>query len=337
MQQLSLSIMEIFMLMAIAITLGITIHFFIVSRRNLKTFYPEVKTSQPREDWRLRYFNDLEKKNRELLAVQREISELIERNRILSRDNEDLKARLRQADSDRTNFEPVIRDKSKQVYLDKLKQTQEGLYEQNEKIAQLLEQIEQVREQEGSKEDYKLMNEELRAQVAELQERLSAKEEEADSARQKTDLALHMSSMLDNAYQEFNVLQEKILKLEGQVSSSRKMSLEYEDLREGFFKASRDLDEQRHRLTEVLNENQVMQQELAETAEKLREANFQRQQLQKRVAYLEDLNQDLQTVAETNRKLESQLKRIGELESLLHVLAVERDELAKRQVNATSL
>jgi hypothetical protein len=88
---------------------------------------------------------------------------------------------------------------------------------------------------------------------------------------------------------------------------------------------------------DVINENRNLQQEIAENSEKLREANFQRQQLQKRVAYLEELNQDLQTVADANRKLESQLKRIGELESLLNVMAEERDELAKKQVKESSL
>jgi hypothetical protein len=88
-------------------------------------------------------------------------------------------------------------------------------------------------------------------------------------------------------------------------------------------------------LNEVLNENRELQLEITETGDKLREANFHRQQLQKRVAYLEELNQDLQAVADANRKLENQLKRIGELESLLHVMAEERDQLTRNQMDAT--
>jgi hypothetical protein len=55
--------------------------------------------------------------------------------------------------------------------------------------------------------------------------------------------------------------------------------------------------------------------------------------LQKRIAYLEELNNDLQAVSDANKKLESQLKRIGELESMLNVVAEERDQLARRREN----
>ena len=77
-----------------------------------------------------------------------------------------------------------------------------------------------------------------------------------------------------------------------------------------------------------------MLEELTETEDKLKEANFQRQQLQKRVAYLEELNNDMQAVADANKKLEGQLKRIGELESMLNMVAEERDELAKKHFNS---
>jgi hypothetical protein len=45
------------------------------------------------------------------------------------------------------------------------------------------------------------------------------------------------------------------------------------------------------------------------------------------------MNNDMQTVAEANKKLEGQLKRIGELESMLNMVSEERDELARKQMN----
>ena len=45
-----------------------------------------------------------------------------------------------------------------------------------------------------------------------------------------------MTSMLDSAYNEFNVLQDKMQKLESQVIASKIMNLEYEDLKEEHFK-----------------------------------------------------------------------------------------------------
>jgi len=58
----------------------------------------------------------------------------------------------------------------------------------------------------------------------------------------------------------------------------------------------------------------------------LRESNFQRQQLLKKVGYLEELNTDLQQVAEHNKKLEIQLKRIAEIETLLTRLSSEKEK-----------
>jgi uncharacterized protein YlxW (UPF0749 family) len=66
---------------------------------------------------------------------------------------------------------------------------------------------------------------------------------------------------------------------------------------------------------------------MVEMEDKLREANHQRQQLQKKISYLEELNNDLHMVADANKKLEGQLKRMGELESMLNVVSEERDKL----------
>jgi len=82
----------------------------------------------------------------------------------------------------------------------------------------------------------------------------------------------------------------------------------------------------------MTSENQQLTLRLSEVEDKFREANFQRQQLQKRVSYLEELNNDLQVLADANKKLEHQLRRIGELESMLNVVS-EENQFLKRQVN----
>jgi len=81
----------------------------------------------------------------------------------------------------------------------------------------------------------------------------------------------------------------------------------------------------------MTTENQQLTVRLTEVEDKFREVNFQRQQLQKRVGYLEELNNDLQVLADANKKLEHQLRRIGELESMLNVVS-EENQLLKRQV-----
>jgi chromosome segregation ATPase len=332
--QLSLSLAEIIVLMAGAITLGITIHFFIVSRRSLKTMsFDPGRTAKTLEEWKLRYFNDVEKRDQELQNLRKELEHAIEKTRVLQQEKESLGFKLKSAE--KTTAAEMINGDVKTDFVHELKVTRQGLLEQNEKISALLEKTSVISDLEGSNEELFIENEELKAQVDELQERLGEKEKEVEEIRQKSSVSKEMSSMLDNAYQEFNALQEKIVKLESQVSSSRHMSMEYEDMKESLLKATKDLEDHKQRLSEALHELRQTREENAENADLLREANFQRQQLQKRVAYLEELNHDLQSVADANRKLEGQLKRIGELESLLNVMTEERDELTRKQMNTS--
>jgi len=164
---------------------------------------------------------------------------------------------------------------------------------------------------------------------------LSQKENELSQARQQQALSGEMGSMLDNAYHEFEVLQEKIGKLEEQLRNSTLASVEFESLSEEHNKLRRELESERAELQAAMMQNQQLQVQLTETENKLREANFHRQQLQKKVTSLEELTKDMQMVAETNKKLQAQLKRIGELESMLTVISEERDELIRRQFRAS--
>ena len=85
MANLSLSIVEIIVLMLGAITLGITIHFFITSRRSLKSSPMETeKVSKNLEQWKLRYFNDTELKDKELTSLRKKLAEEEENNSINS-------------------------------------------------------------------------------------------------------------------------------------------------------------------------------------------------------------------------------------------------------------
>jgi len=218
-------------------------------------------------------------------------------------------------------------------YMEQLRRAQSSLMEHNEKINQLLGQIEIVKETEEKQQEIIKVNEELSVQIEDLRYKLSQKEKEISNSRQKEHLTTEMNAMLDSAYSEFNILQSKMQKLEQQVAGSRKLNMEYEELRESYKKLSRDYEEQKLKYTANNNENRQLKGTLAEVEEQLREAEFQRQQLQKRVLYLEELNTDMQVMVDANKKLESQLKRIGELESMLNVISEERDQLMQRKTN----
>ncbi len=218
-------------------------------------------------------------------------------------------------------------------YMEQLRKAQSSLMEHNEKINQLLGQIELVKETEEKQQEIVKLNEELTAQIEDLRYKLSQKEKEVSNSRQKEHLTTEMNAMLDSAYNEFNILQSKMQKLEAQVAASRKLSMEFEVLKESYDKLSRDHEEQKLKYITHADENRQLKTTLATVEEQLRDAEFQRQQLQKRVLYLEELNTDMQVMVDANKKLESQLKRIGELESMLNVISEERDQLMQRKTN----
>lgn len=336
MASLSLSIVEIIVLMLGAIILGITIHFFAVSRRSMKSSPMEAeKISKTLEEWKLRYFNDTEIRDKELTQLRKRLEETEENNNINVIEAEETKKlnKKLQAELDSLRKTAPTAEKEKPDYIEQLRKAQTSLMEHNEKINQLLGQIDIVKETEEKQQEILKVNEELSSQVDELKFLLSQKEKEISNTRQKEHLTNEMTSMIDSAYNEFNVLQDKIQKLESQVNTSKRLNLEYEDLKETHYRISQDFEEQKRKYSAAVTENKQLLEELTETEDKLKEANFQRQQLQKRVAYLEELNNDMQAVADANKKLEHQLKRVGELESMLNMVAEERDELARKQFN----
>jgi len=291
------------------------------------------------EEWKSRYFNDVESRDRELASLKAQIekiseqlSESEENANIYTIEAEELRKEnkiLRDENAKKPIAEHSQSPSSRPDYMEQLLHAKESLALQNEKINQLLGNIDIVRETEEKQREILRNNEELTLEINELRLRLADKEKEINNIEQKQQITKEMTSMLDSAYNEFNVLQSKMQKLELQVSSSRMINMEYEDLKEGYSKMAREFEEQRSKLSSLMSDNQNLNTVLRETEEKLRESNFQRQQLQKRVAYLEELTNDLHMVSDANKKLEMQLKRIGELESMLNVVAEERDQLIR--------
>ena len=140
-----------------------------------------------------------------------------------------------------------------------------------------------------------------------------------------------MMTKIDEVYKEFDQLQIKINTLEKQASRASHLEIELEDTRQSYEQLHKDLVRKQERLEETMSENQRMRQELDQLEDKLAEANLQRQQLQKKVQFLQELNDDMQSITETNKKLQTELRRIGELESMLTMMAEERDYLLRKK------
>lgn len=324
-----------------AITLGITIHFFIVSRKSLKDATSDItgKLNKELEVWKLKYFNDTELRDKELDKLRKQLADAEENCNIYSIEAEEMRIVNKKLQTEmesmrkKAPLQSTAAQAEKPDYIEQLRLAQSSLLEHNEKINQLLGQIDIVKETEERQQEIIKTNEELSSQIDDLRFRLSQKEKEINNIRQKEHLTTEMNAMLDSAYSDFNVLQDKMHKLESQVNVSKKINLEYEELKEVQLKMTRDFEEQKLKYQAVVEEARRLRQEMTETEDKLKESDFQRQQLQKRVAYLEELNNDMQAMADTNKKLEGQLKRIGELESMLNVIAEERDQLIQRKTN----
>jgi len=378
---MTLSIVELIILFICAVLVGITIHFFISSRRSLKISSEDAdKMNRNIEDWKSKYFNDMDDRDKQLADLKDSLIEAEENARVYKSEAEnmirqnrkleaefnehdtmdeefsELKKRLTEAEENAREYRieaenmirlnkklqaevdefkktaaqaPVVAEKP--AYIDQLRMAQSGLMEHNEKINRLLEQIDVIKEKEEQQKQILEEKEELNNQISKLRIVLSDKEKEINNIRQKEQLTKEMNSILDSAYTEFNVLQGKIQKLETQLNQSKMLNVEYEDLKETHYKLIRDYEDQKAKLQSISAEHQQLSLQVDEVNDKLREANFQRQQLQKRVSYLEELNNDLHVVADANKKLESQLRKIGELESMLNVVSEERDNLLRRQ------
>ncbi|MGZ8552636.1 MAG: hypothetical protein ACXWV8_04485, partial [Chitinophagaceae bacterium] len=82
---LTLSVLEIILLLFGAIILGVTIHFFIASNKSLKATTAELeKPNLAQDEWKLRYFNDMETRDKEISMLKEKLEEAEENAKIFS-------------------------------------------------------------------------------------------------------------------------------------------------------------------------------------------------------------------------------------------------------------
>ena len=130
-------------------------------------------------------------------------------------------------------------------------------------------------------------------------------------------LSKEMTERLEKAYEEFNFLQDRISKIHSQVIDPTKRGFEFEELEQSYFRLTKEYDELKIRHLTLMDDAQRLTRALADSEEKLRDSNFQKQQMAKKVMFLEELANDLQQLSGHHKKLEGQLRRLSEIESLL--------------------
>jgi hypothetical protein len=340
--QLSLTILEILVLMMGAIVLGITLHYVLASRMrmpNSKKNPREEQLARDMESWKNRFFSETELRDRELEKLKRELAEEKDNTEIYTieaeevrKENKELRRRIQELESAPPAAPaPVPATASEAVLLEQLLQTQERMTQQQDEFRRQLREVASQRQQTDLLNQQKEIAEQLQLRVEELEFQLSLRDEELKSASRHQKLSTEMNTMLSDAYGEFGLLKEKIAQLEAQLVAEKKLYVNYEDLRESTLRMTRDLEDLQQKHGALQGDYLRLQRTLTETEKLLEQEQFENQQLLNRLQRYETLDRDLQEMSDSNRKLESQLRRIGELESMLNMLTEERLQRQSRE------
>jgi chromosome segregation ATPase len=325
---IQISVFEIVMFQIGALVLGFVIHYF-WTLRNGSQFDQEVdvaKFEKEAHDWRMKYYNIMEQQKdkgetmtKDLLQAKENEELLLDEIEELKELIKELKQRPQQVIVETTSIAAPHHapDVSPAEYLAQLKSAQSHLLEHNQSINKLLSQVELLEKVEQQHQTTLEQNYQLTEQLQQLRRSLNEKEGELNNIRQQTVLTNEMKNRLETAYDEFNEIQSKLLRVEQQLSTPQTHSLQNEELEEANHLLSVELNDLRTRQRDLVEENSHLAQHITEMESKLKESNLQRQQLVKRNEFLEQLNKDLQQVSDHNKKLESQLSRLSEIESML--------------------
>jgi predicted nucleic acid-binding Zn-ribbon protein len=171
----------------------------------------------------------------------------------------------------------------------------------------------------------------LKIEVETLQQSLEEKAAEVQKVKQQFAATQKIAARMDDVYKEYDLLQQRIADLETQAGRANAYAIELEDAKETAIQLKKDLVRKQAKLQDMIAESSQLHQQLSETEDKLEEANLHRKQLMKKVQFLESINGEFQQVTDNNKKLQNELRRIGELESMLSMMADERDNLLHRK------
>lgn len=331
--QLTVGLPEVIICILGALILGFTIHFFWNSKKDLDLKHPDQNAGiSDNDNWKLKYYNDMDMQERAQQQLRERLTQSQENERVLSLELEENRAeteelreeleivhtRLEEAEA---RLKPLASETGQpdpaSQYIGQLRLAQEKLAEHNNNITRLLEQTRLIEESEKKTQDLLHQNEELHEQIRSAGQQLLEKETEISHLRHQQKLAEEMGVRLDKVYEEYSTLQDKLLKLQNYLTQPHNRGTDYDELKDAYFKLGKEHDEMKLKYLSLREENQRLNRIIADTEEKLKEANFQRQQYQKRSAFLEELNHDLQEISEHNKKIESQLRRVSDMESLL--------------------
>ncbi len=308
---INLSITDVVVLNGMAIVLGIVIHFVLSSKRKLQKMIRESE-AQVSLSGKANSYPALEEDDRLRPAPAKKESSAAA--------DEDLFSFKQKSPSYKGSAPAADEDEPDMLY-----SLKGSIRQQQRSLDQLLGQADKWTEpaQPGAS----------REEVQALQRQLDEKETELQKVRQQLSTSQKMVARINEVYKEFDALQDKIASLEKQAKGANELAIELDDMRQAYNQVKKELNRKQEKLQEAVEENQRLYRALNLTEDKLSEANLQRQQLIKKIQFLENLDSEFQQVSEANKKLQNELRRIGELESMLSMVSDERDILLKRRLS----
>ncbi|MBL7734756.1 MAG: hypothetical protein JNL51_04810 [Chitinophagaceae bacterium] len=309
---------EVIIFLLAAALLGFSIHFYWAGGRKEPAteieneMIGEESGISDADEYRLKLYEQIELREKNEERLEKELSLARSNEKLLLRQMEQMQDEIRKAEDARENKTLSVAD-----YLSELADAQQTLEYNNRQIGRMVEQLNQLKDAERKNIDILKANESLNTELRETRHALAAKDSELKYFHQRELLSKEMNERLEKAYEEFNFLQDKLQKLKADTIIPQHKHFEYNDLQQSYFRLTKECDEIKLRNLSLLEENHRLSRLLTDTEEKLREANFQRQQHAKKTGFLEELLNDLQQVSGHNKILEGQLKRINEIETLL--------------------
>jgi chromosome segregation ATPase len=297
-----------------AAILGITIHFFLKSRRLMNEALQANKS---------RSISSIPQSKKTVTGMKDEIAELEKR---LAMQRLDVVIQPAPPAVSTPEKSPKKFNTKDENVVRNLKDT---IAEQQEMLNEYLKQVEDLENE--NRMELSQQNEELQNEIKRLETIVAKKDNDIDALKQQAGMVQKMSDKIEEVYREFELLQEKMTTLESQAAKANTMAIELEDAKQSYEQLFKDVSRKQEKLEDAMMEAQRLRQELEITEDKLAEANFQRQQMQRKIQFLQDMNTDMLSMSETNKKLQTELRRIGELESMLNMMSEERDFLLRKQ------
>lgn len=167
--------------------------------------------------------------------------------------------------------------------------------------------------------------------IEDLQLLLQKRDAELQHLHHQCELSEHLRRHFEEVQSGYEEMQQKVQQMEQQAWQAANLAIKLDSLEQSHEQLEKNLSRKDDKVLELSAENTRLHEQNSQTEDKLSEALLQRQQLMRKVQFLEEINNDIQQMTNANRKLKNELRRVTELESMLSLITEERDVLLRRR------